>query len=196
MFLILSTLFAACVIHGEGPGSGGLPTLSCDDVVVRATEGGPDLCDLAACYACVTECGERCAVQESYPPRYVCPGDAWDVYDRCPTWGEEESGEPVAAAVVDLGCGTDSGESLSAASSTSGRIEVTHLDYGLGCCPQSVEVSVLAAGSTLAVAYEPVNDMCECACMLDVSYTILNVPAGTWTLTAGELGVSTVVTVP
>ena len=170
------------------------PAFDCTDVAIHEPDGGIDACDLAACETCVETCDGDCAIQETYPPRYTC-GDAgtWDVYAVCPDWDPDGV---YVTDVEDLGCGTATGESLVATAADPGTIDVTHLDYLLGCCPQSVEVDVTASEGTLTVDYTLVDDFCECACMLDVTYTIARVPAGEWTLVAAPSGATTTVSVP
>ncbi len=195
-----AALTSGCMlVGGHGPPGRCDPgaATDCIEVAMHAS-GAPDGCDLAACVSCVDACPRGCAVMESYPPRYACDGEGtWDVYDTCPDWVPPGTTDtPRAEDVVDLGCGTAVGETLTAVAAGPGRISVVHTDYLVGCCPAAVEVDVLAAGSVLVVAYTLVDDDCECACMLDVSYDLVDVPYGTWTIVAGPSGATAVVTLP
>lgn len=103
---------------------------------------------------------------------------------------------PFATDVVGLGCGSADGAALTATSTVPNRIDVVHPDYIGGCCPEAVRVDVAASDSTLAIDYALVNDLCECYCELDVSYSLVEVPSGTWTVLATASGAFATVTVP
>ncbi len=84
---MLLAFLLACAGHVSDPSlSDGV--LNCDNSAIRTDDGEVDSFDLQACQACVDFCGEECAVQESYPPQYSCPGiGSYTVYDFCPEWG-------------------------------------------------------------------------------------------------------------
>lgn len=169
-------------------------SLDCASVAILDAVGAPDACDRAACESCVDNCGDSCVVLESYPPQYSCGEASWDVYDQCAAW--QQPGDIYATDIENLSCGEQTGgEALSASSTQAGRIDVRHVDYGSGCCPQEVAVHIVAATQQLDIEYSPVNDFCECTCQLDVNYAIEGVPAGDWTLNAGYSGASATVTV-
>lgn len=186
--------FFACVLpvdsHDSEP-----PASTCEDLAIPDESGGPDPCDVAACETCADSCAEPCMILESYPPQYACEGaGSWSVYDVCPDW--QMPGGPYAIDEQELGCGDGTQvETLTATPAGAGRIEVDHVDAGSGCCPESLAVEVSADDGVLRVAYDFVNDFCECECLLDVSYTQVEVPAGSWTLVAGDNGLSTTVVV-
>lgn len=187
-------LLLACVIVPDAPSTCG-DAATCWDAAILGSDGLPDPCDLEACVTCRDACGEDCATLESYPPQYACGSGSWSVYDVCPDW-QLPTGAITAADVIDLGCGAGSGEQIYAAAGDDGRVAVTHFDYGLGCCPDSVQVDVVVTGSTLEVGYRPIDDLCDCACMLDVSYALVDVPSGTWTIESAATGAVTTVVVP
>lgn len=194
MSWFILALVACIVIRDGGCPNCGTP-IDCSDVAIHDGSGQVDACDVEACETCVDACGIDCAVLESYPPQYSCGGGAsWTVYDTCPDW--EPPTTPYVTDIDDLGCEAGSGESVVATSTESGRIDVTHTDYMVGCCPETVDIDLLASGGTLSVDYALVADACDCACMLDVSYSIVDVPSGTWTLVTAPSGASTTVTVP
>jgi hypothetical protein len=188
--LLMAWLSCTFVVH-DCPHCDGF---SCADVAMHDADGRLDPCDLEACERCVDSCDGDCLILESYPPRYTCESASWDVYTTCPDWTPQPS--PAVTDLEDLGCGADEGEVLTAVARQPGRVEVTHLDYALGCCPEQVQVELAVGEDTLTVAYTLVDDFCDCACMLDVSYTLVEVPAGTWQLVAGGSQVTTSVTVP
>ena len=191
--MALSGLLGSCVmVPGDCPHCDDPP--DCVEVAIRDANGDPDGCDLAACTTCADRCGEGCAILESFPPQYACEGESWDVYDFCPDWAPPGTAAR-AEDVVNLGCGEDESETLTAVASGIGTVSVVHDDYLLGCCPTWVDVGVDVAGAVLAVEYTLVDDLCDCACMLDVSYDLVDVPAGTWTIVAGPSGATASVTV-
>lgn len=186
---MLTLLLASCFIDCPR-----WEPLTCSDVAIRDGQSSqPDPCDLEACLACVDTCGEGCQILESYPPRYTCGGQSWDLYDVCPDWTPER---PVAVDIADPECGIDGGELLEATAPSAGRIEVAHRDAMTGCCPEALEIALDTADGVLAVDYTLVNDDCECACELDLEYAIDDVPAGSWTVVATDSGASVRVTVP
>lgn len=169
--------------------------LTCHDVAIVDANGDADVCDVAACSHCVETCGADCVVRESYPPSYACPDAAWDVFDECPSW-QPPTTAPHATDVAELGCGEPAEPTLTATSTVAGRIDVDHVDYALGCCPQALHVDVAVSGATLLVDYSLIDDFCDCACMLDTTYAIVDVPSGTWEVRSRVDGVSDTVTVP
>jgi hypothetical protein len=71
---------------GVAPRDSGNDDYGCDSL-------GDD-CFEQACQACVEECGMGCLTMESYPPQFACDGGgSWDVYEFCPDWQPEDSGE-------------------------------------------------------------------------------------------------------
>lgn len=175
-----------CVV--EARVSGGI---DCDEIAMRDASGHADPCDVAACQTCADRCGASCMVFDSLPPIYACEAGSWDVYDVCEDW----RAAPRVVAVEDLGCGGGPVESIEAAWDGT-RVAVTHRGYATGCCPEAVEVGLERSGTTLLVSPRAVNDLCECACLLDVAYQLEGVARGTWTITHAATGVSTTVVVP
>ena len=95
---------------------------------------------------------------------------------------------PCDAEVVDaklVDCESDSGTmtTLKASVAGNGEIDVEHYAVQVGCCPTfSASATYDASEALIEVDYVFAEDMCDCICMLDVSYTISGVPAGEWTL--------------
>ncbi|MCP4867310.1 MAG: hypothetical protein GY898_01150 [Proteobacteria bacterium] len=71
-----------------------------------------------------------------------------------------------------------------------GVIEASHFSYSEGCCPDMI-IDAFADPDTgvIDVDIDLSNDFCDCICMLDVTYTLGDVPAGTWTLAGQEIEV-------
>ena len=74
-------------------------------------------------------------------------------------------------------------EGILVSSPAPGEVLVMHWDYDWGCCPE-ISVLGLAYVNDQNVEVEVVlfNDDCDCICVLDVRYTLGDVPSGTWTV--------------
>ena len=99
--------------------------------------------------------------------------------------------------VVDLPCGYyEDAEQIVAVAPSAGTVDVTHLAFAIGCFPERVIPTVTVGKGELNLTYEVVNDFVDCVCSLGVTYRIINVPAGDWSLVSTTSGLSTPVTVP
>ena len=92
----------------------------------------------------------------------------------------------IAVSVVDatLECGDgDTGTALQLTAST-GRIDVFDDAAMVGCCPYDfvVDVTVDEGAGRIDATYTVGSDKCDCACLLDASWAVVGVPAGTWTV--------------
>ena len=75
---------------------------------------------------------------------------------------------------------------LTAVPSGPGTLEVSHLDFRQGCCPDFGATANANRGEArVDVSYSLTDDVCECVCLLDLSYTLSGIRAGEWTLAAG-----------
>ena len=64
-----------------------------------------------------------------------------------------------------------------------GAISVLDFDYAVGCCPELDMTADLNQGAaTITMGYTLSNDICDCACSLDILFELSGIPAGTWTL--------------
>ncbi len=74
-----------------------------------------------------------------------------------------------------------------------GSIAVSHVGIVDQCCADW-RFEAVTTGDTIAVTYFDVSDMtCDCECPWTLDYTLLDVPAGDWTVTAeGDEGQVTV----
>ena len=85
--------------------------------------------------------------------------------------------EPVAE------CGKGGPSVLTATPVGGGRLDVLHTAVKEGCCPTleaEAELDLYTGQITANLNF--LDDVCDCICMLDVSYTLTEVPAGEWTL--------------
>ena len=81
-------------------------------------------------------------------------------------------------------------EGILVSSPAPGEIKVTHWDYDWGCCPE-ISVAGLAymADQNIEVEVVLFNDDCDCICVLDVQYTLGDVPSGTWAVFGQQIEV-------
>ena len=52
-----------------------------------------DSCEKEACEACVDRCGTGCEVAEVSPMEFGCSDRQWTVYEFCPEWSEDDTGQ-------------------------------------------------------------------------------------------------------
>jgi hypothetical protein len=96
---------------------------------------------------------------------------------------------------ADCGEGGDEALDLSTPSTSDHEIDVVHLSAADGCCPEYLDVTATLDedGGLIAATYTLGPDPCECICSLDFSYTLHEVPSGTWTVQSGSQSGSIVV---
>ena len=88
------------------------------------------------------------------------------------------------------------GDSVLSLSPSEGTVDVVHDNIALSCCGE-YEADWVVEGQTVTVTYEDVvGGTCEaeCDCPWTLSYSIVNLPAGEWTIDAP--GASDTVVVP
>ena len=100
----------------------------------------------------------------------------------------------VEDALAECGDGSVDEPTLSATSSAPGTLQVTFQSMQQGCCPQ-VEVTGEASmrSGEIDAWVSLFDDLCQCVCSLDISFTLGDIPAGEWELVVE--GQSTQVTV-
>lgn len=88
---------------------------------------------------------------------------------------------------VQADCDGDTATTESALSAepgaSSGTVDVAHDAVSATCCVQ-LAAAAEAADGTIAVTYSESGEPCDCMCRYDVSYTLGNVPAGDWSISA------------
>lgn len=89
---------------------------------------------------------------------------------------------------------TTSAPRLDASLGGASTINIEHDNFEGNCCAD-LEVSLSDGGSTLTMVYTDVGEPCDCMCAFDLSYSLINVPSGSYTVYAGG-GVSDTVTIP
>lgn len=91
------------------------------------------------------------------------------------------------------GCLDSGGEVEFGASVEGTTVHVSHHAM-LACCIEGVDVAAAVSGSTVTLTYTELGEPCDCACPYGVTYDILGLGSGTWTLEATD--VSYPVTIP
>jgi hypothetical protein len=104
------------------------------------------------------------------------------------------TGDAVCAIVVEnamlTDCESDSGSipTMTVTQTGPGALDVAHYSASVGCCPEfSATAELDPSAKTLTMTYSFENDSCDCVCALDLSYSLVDVPAGTWTLKTSNL---------
>jgi hypothetical protein len=65
-----------------------------------------------------------------------------------------------------------------------GALDLTHLNAILNCCPQAT-LTVDMQADTIYI-YEEDDGLCDCYCLFDLEYRILNLPPGTYRIVVSE----------
>lgn len=86
---------------------------------------------------------------------------------------ECQSGDTGAAAALQA---TDMGN---------GSVLVVHTGYRAECC-LSFDVTASLADGTIRADYAPRGEPCDCTCAYSFSYRVETLPAGTYTVDAGD----------
>lgn len=61
-----------------------------------------------------------------------------------------------------------------------GTLLLTHANAGLNCCPENFPATVTVAGGVITIDETPIPGMCDCLCLFNLDYTIINVSPGTY----------------
>ena len=108
--------------------------------------------------------------------------------------GTTEPGEVRVEEVRFGGSCLDSGsETVLGATADGGTVHVSH-QTSLSCCIDGVDVDAEVSGSTVAVTYTERGTPCDCMCQYSVTYDLVGLGSGDWTIEAN--GDSVAVTVP
>lgn len=83
---------------------------------------------------------------------------------------------------------------LDASLAGSDSIRVSHDNFEGNCCAE-LTVTVSEGAGTLAMVYTDTGEPCDCLCSLDLTYTLTEVPSGSYSVTAAG-GVSDTVDIP
>ena len=78
---------------------------------------------------------------------------------------------------------------------TAGHVRVHHNAHEANCC---ADFSLTATGSEdggVSILYDEGEDECDCVCLYDLSYNLVGLPSGEWTISIPD-GLSGTVTVP
>lgn len=80
---------------------------------------------------------------------------------------------------------TGAAEALQATDMGGGSVLVVHTGYRAECC-LSFDVTASLDAGTVTVDYAPQGDPCDCVCSYNFSYRVETLPAGTYTVDAGD----------
>ena len=83
---------------------------------------------------------------------------------------------------------------LDASLAGSDSIRVSHDNFEGNCCAE-LTVTVSEGASNLAMVYTDTGEPCDCLCSFDLTYTLTEVPPGSYSVTAAG-GVSDTVDIP
>lgn len=94
-----------------------------------------------------------------------------------------------------FGCDSTEPQEIVFSNSGEGSLFVYHKSVYSGCCPNFVPTATAdLTTSTILVEYDFTDDFCDCICEgISVRYTLSDIPAGTYQLTALTESVSVVV---
>jgi len=62
---------------------------------------------------------------------------------------------------------------------------LTHINAGLNCCPV-LEPDITVGNGVIKIAEKEVEGLCDCYCLFDLHYMIVNVPPGEYTISVDE----------
>jgi len=129
-------------------------------------------------------------------PTFLMASLAALVFAGCGDKGDDTATTAEAGADTDAdvqvtdptaNCGSAGAEELQLSSPSASEVDVVHISFAEGCCPEYLLVSTEVDEDAMEITatYELGPDPCDCICMLDATYSLENVPTGTWTIQAG-----------
>lgn len=90
---------------------------------------------------------------------------------------------PLTATAAEVSCDAGVGPGLTVTSPAAGTVSGVDGDVQEGCCPTfEVQGEASQRTSTVSVTYLLTDDVCDCICSLDLTWTLTGVPAGAWTV--------------
>ncbi|MBN1213744.1 MAG: hypothetical protein JXA92_14315 [candidate division Zixibacteria bacterium] len=66
-----------------------------------------------------------------------------------------------------------------------GTLALKHVNAGFNCCP-IMDNSVIIEGNTITIREVEIEGLCDCLCLFDLDYEIINLPPGTYTIRVEE----------
>lgn len=65
-------------------------------------------------------------------------------------------------------------------------LEIRHMNAGFNCCPEAIVVDCELRGDTLFIFESETGGVCDCNCLYDVDYYIMNIPPGDYIISVDE----------
>jgi|GEM_PF-1928849 len=98
----------------------------------------------------------------------------------------------VTAGSIDCG-GEPQPQSVVATVQEDGTVDVRHANFTDGCCPEyDIVATLVPDDAQITVDYGMANDFCDCICSLSASFTLVDVPPGSWQLVLPAGGTATI----
>ena len=76
-----------------------------------------------------------------------------------------------------------------------GHVSVAHTSHEANCCADFSLTATGSADGSLSVVYDEGEALCDCICMYNLSYNVVGLPSGEWSISIPD-GLTGVVTVP
>ena len=67
-----------------------------------------------------------------------------------------------------------------------GTLDLTHINAALNCCPEIGEAVITIEEGMIIIDETPIDGVCDCICLFDLDYRIVNLPPGTYLLVFEE----------
>lgn len=67
-----------------------------------------------------------------------------------------------------------------------GTLLLTHRNSGLNCCIDNFAATVVANGGIVSIDETEIPGYCECLCLFDIGYQVINLPPGTYQIVVQE----------
>ncbi|NMC44905.1 MAG: hypothetical protein GYA46_13385 [candidate division Zixibacteria bacterium] len=67
-----------------------------------------------------------------------------------------------------------------------GTLLLRHANAGLNCCPEDFAAVITVVDGVITIDETPIPGFCDCLCLFNLDYTVINLPPGTYTLSILE----------
>lgn len=59
---------------------------------------------------------------------------------------------------------------------------LTHINAGFNCCPEEITADIIITGNVITITESEEGAFCDCDCLFDLEYEIMNLPPGTYVI--------------